>query len=341
MGIAALHPFYELLRPTEGSLMKIYIANLGFENAYWPVCLSENVLTLYTSKKLFECWNDGDREGWLEWATRNARMINGHLATKSVASRWFNLLNIFHETSGDVWVHRDGEKLFWTKSLPGRISISSIPDPFGRSNPYVLLKRPVDQWRNSTKLDRKILWKEIHPKARDFLQTEATYQEVANDRGYRDYVDAFLNDRPLDAWHNRAEWKEKLGQANLVKVFSPLEKTIYDAILRIRSTVSGADGRIVETTAKIKELTVPEDDFRRFLKQLYLDQDGRCTLTGLRMLLNGEEGSDDFRLSVDRIDSNGHYDPENVQLVCRFANLWKSDRDDARFKELVQIVKES
>ena len=49
--------------------MKIYIANLGFENAYWPVCRSEEVLTLYTSEKLFEFWTNRDREGWLEWAT--------------------------------------------------------------------------------------------------------------------------------------------------------------------------------------------------------------------------------------------------------------------------------
>jgi len=330
--------------------MNIYVANFGFENVHWPVCQSDGVLTLYTSKKLFQCWTNGDRDEWIEWATRNARMTNGQLAIKPVASRWFNLLTIFHETLDDIWIHRDGDRLFWTRTVSGPTSVSHITDPTtvssktGRvdhSNPYLLLKRPTQRWRSTTEAGRPLLWQGLHPKSRDFLQTEATYQEVANDRGYRDYVLSLLNDQNLDAWHNRIEWKEKPGQKNLVRTFSALETTIFDAMLRIRSTVAKADGRIVERVSKIKNLTVSEEEFRHFLRRLYDEQGGLCMLTGLRMLLNGEDGADDFRLSVDRIDSNGHYDPSNVQLVCRFANFWKSSGDDSRFKELIQIVRET
>ena len=328
--------------------MKIYVANLGFENVYWPVCRSDSVLTLYTSKKLFECWTNGDREGWIEWATHNAKMTNGQLAIKPVASRWFNLLTIFHETLGDIWIHRDRDQLFWTRTVSGPTSVSHITDPtavssktgpVGHSNPYLLLKKPTERWRSTTEAGRPLFWKGLHPKSRDFLQTEATYQEVANDRGYKDYVFSLLNDQNLDAWHNRIEWKEK--QKNPVRTFSALENTIYDAMLRIRSTVAKADGRIFEKSSKVKNLTVPEEEFRLFLRRLYDEQGGLCMLTGLRMLLNGEDGAGDFRLSVDRINSNGHYDPSNVQLVCRFANFWKSNSDNSRFKELVQIVREA
>ena len=41
--------------------MKIYIANLGEGNAFWPICKTENVLTLETSARL---------------ATMNQKMFN-------------------------------------------------------------------------------------------------------------------------------------------------------------------------------------------------------------------------------------------------------------------------
>ena len=43
--------------------------------------------------------------------------------------------------------------------------------------------------------------------------------------------------------------------------------------------------------------------------------------------------------SLDRIDSNGHYAKENLQLVCRFINFWKQASDDAEFRRLVSVVR--
>lgn len=42
--------------------------------------------------------------------------------------------------------------------------------------------------------------------------------------------------------------------------------------------------------------------------------------------------------SLDRIDSNGHYEEGNLQVVCRFINRWKSDSDDAEFRRLVRLL---
>ena len=162
--------------------MDLYIANLGEQNAYWPVCRSEGVLTLETSARLLNYWKNNDRMGWLNWATRNERMVNGQIATTAVASRWFNLVTIFHETIGDIWIHRDGVYLFWTTSVPGLISEIAINDPSGNPRPYLLLKRPTQPWTNKARDGRDLLWKSIHPKAHHFLQTEATYQKIANDR---------------------------------------------------------------------------------------------------------------------------------------------------------------
>jgi hypothetical protein len=97
-------------------------------------------LTLETSARLLEFWKNNDRSGWLAWATQNERMINGQKAIPAVASRWFNLITIFHETVGDIWIHRDGDYLFWTETVSGIVSEMAIKDPSGNPRPYLLLK---------------------------------------------------------------------------------------------------------------------------------------------------------------------------------------------------------
>ena len=263
--------------------MEIYVANLGEQNAHWPVCRSETVLTLETGVRLLDYWKKKDRDGWISWATENERMVNGQIATAAVASRWFNLITIFHDTVDDIWVHRDGEHLFWTTSLPGKIVEVEITDSAGRPRPYLLLKRPTQQWANKSRDGRPLLWRAIHPKAHHFLQTEATYQKIANDRNYKDYALALLDGPVIEEIHARPEWLEALGKRTSVRTFSNLETTIYNAVYQIQHTVLRADGRLVTSATKIKNLLVSEEEMRRFLHKLYQDQSGLCALTGVRM----------------------------------------------------------
>jgi hypothetical protein len=320
---------------------KTYIANLGLKNIHWPICRSESVLTLETSRTLYDFWLQRDRRGWIDWASKNERMINGQLAIAPVASRWFNLITIFHDTLNDVWLHRAGDYLYWALSEPGAISVEALQDPRGRDREFILLKRQTFKWADRARDGRRLLWKSIHHKAHDFLRTEATYQEVQNDRGYRDYALALLEGPPLEEFHTRPDWRARQGIRSSGRTLSSLEKTIINAMLNIKGTVARADGRLIETVAKIKKIVGNEEDFKRFLEHLYRQQEGLCALTGLKMLLLDDEGEDDFRLSVDRVDSAGDYTTSNVQLVCRFANFWKSASDNARFKQLIQVIRES
>jgi hypothetical protein len=63
------------------------------------------------------------------------------------------------------------------------------------------------------------------------------------------------------------------------------------------------------------------------VESLWSSQQGICALTGLPMLhsrqLEHRSRSGLYNTSLDRLDSNGNYTKENVQLVCSYVNLMK------------------
>ncbi|MBN14465.1 MAG: hypothetical protein CMJ15_04480, partial [Pelagibacterium sp.] len=67
-------------------------------------------------------------------------------------------------------------------------------------------------------------------------------------------------------------------------------------------------------------------------------QEGMCNLSGLPLQWIG---GDDPQMccSLDRIDSAGHYEVGNLQVVCQFINFWKGDSDNAEFQRLLMLVR--
>jgi hypothetical protein len=80
---------------------------------------------------------------------------------------------------------------------------------------------------------------------------------------------------------------------------------------------------------------VTKDD----LLGMYLEQDGRCALSGIEMLVETGEGTrNDIKPSVDRIDSSKGYLLDNVHIVCAIVNIMKNDLSKARFVNLCKLV---
>jgi hypothetical protein len=65
------------------------------------------------------------------------------------------------------------------------------------------------------------------------------------------------------------------------------------------------------------------------------EQEDRCALTGLPLGYDSECDDPEMLASLDRIDSGGHYTPENVQIVGRFMNRWKGADDDQLVRRLL------
>lgn len=103
-----------------------------------------------------------------------------------------------------------------------------------------------------------------------------------------------------------------------------------------RRTVA-ASGTVSRRWAKDKQLRAR--DLLATLDDLALKQDYRCAQTGVFF----DETDPDLRASLDRIDSDGHYedgslsDVTNLQLVTHWYNMAKGIRSDATMARLLSL----
>ena len=71
-----------------------------------------------------------------------------------------------------------------------------------------------------------------------------------------------------------------------------------------------------------------------FLLNMWIEQDGKCALTGLQMVW-GQGVVSSMNVSIDRIDQTRGYFQDNVRLVCWCANSFRQKMSDS---ELLNVV---
>lgn len=120
---------------------------------------------------------------------------------------------------------------------------------------------------------------------------------------------------------------------------SALDTSISRMIANAKGAANQSGSESV-TVHKHKEVRFESDElFEDYLEQLHEAQAGLCALSDLPLLRDGMEGHKEHSMSLDRIDSNGHYEAGNLQIVCRFINRWKSDSDNEEFNQLLEAVR--
>jgi hypothetical protein len=72
----------------------------------------------------------------------------------------------------------------------------------------------------------------------------------------------------------------------------------------------------------------------------YIEQKGRCTLSGRRLtwVRGMEKRRPRTTISIDRIDSSGNYTLDNIHLVCQIVNIMKSDMKLEDFGEWCKTI---
>ena len=75
------------------------------------------------------------------------------------------------------------------------------------------------------------------------------------------------------------------------------------------------------------------------LMEIIEKQNYRCALSGLPLTCMMEKGKTfNTNVSVDRIEAGGEYTKENVQLVCRALNQWRSNTSIEDFVAFCKAV---
>ena len=322
--------------------MKVNVANFGEQNYAWPDCLRRGTIATMNTVEAQPFWEAGNRESYIQ--NRMGTLTTaGNVPTRAVASRWFNLMTNITESDSDYWLHSDTKYLWWTESLPDDPVFERLKEPVGRERDVVICHKPCKPWPNKNEKGNILPWAGLHPKAKDFLATEATMQKLGVD--YAAYSIALIKGYDLSPWHNRAEWRKKIesskSKAGAVTVFNDEQKAAWRMARTAIQTVAQANGQVVERTEKSKDMGfASEEDLRSYIVALIADQDRHCALTDLPINLSETEGDPEMRASLDRINSSGHYEAGNLQIVCKFANRWKGADNDAEFRRVVEIIKD-
>jgi hypothetical protein len=125
------------------------------------------------------------------------------------------------------------------------------------------------------------------------------------------------------------------------RVLGARERSIATMKYNIIQTVQQARGQTVERTVlmRLKNLGFDDQSLERHIRELMELQEDRCALTGIPFHFHDDEADSNLLPSPDRIDSQGHYEPGNLQIVCRFVNFWKRATPDDEFVRLLTLVR--
>ncbi len=320
---------------------EIYVVKTGVENYFWESCRKGNFVALMFEQPYYDTWLADDREAYFELTAADAPKGSNPTTVKGNATAWFNYGLKIRDSRGDIFICRDGDNVYWATTTDA--PWFATPHEHA-GQPIVAVCKPVDKWtRFTAKGDKALRWETTHNRGKDFLSPYTALFRI-DDEEMRDYLDAMLHGDDLMPWHSQSKWKIKQGEhkgKTLGNTVAVVEFVVAELMLSISQTVKQANGQVILSvkSMKNKELIGPEAEMKEHLRQLYIEQEGRCKISGIPMHVPGQDDKNpDLMVSPDRIDSSGHYEKGNIQLVCRFINYWKCATDNSKFGDLLDLV---
>lgn len=321
---------------------RVFVANFGTQNYLWPTCLTDSVIAMFEVASMRQLFVDDDRDGYIKLAQATQKTAKGQTPTKAVASRWFNLGTLISNSQYDIWLHKEGDDLWWTTSLPSEptgqfVAAQHKHAPLGEQV-YELFKK-VTPWSNKDLRGKRLDWKSLHPKARNFLTLVGTFHQPGPDHAA--YARALVEGSDLTKWEQRADWQsvKQNSKTAQVSISTEWENSAATMAMTAWQTTNDSNGQQVLRTVKNKDFRFPsQGDLENYIRKLLDDQGNECAISGLPLQHWGSYEDEQFLCSLDRIDSSGHYEMGNLQVVCRFINMWKNAMDDQQFRVLLKTV---
>jgi hypothetical protein len=131
------------------------------------------------------------------------------------------------------------------------------------------------------------------------------------------------------------------GRKDSGRILGARERSILDLKFSIIQTAQQSRGQTVERTVqmKVKDLGLDTYELEAHVRELMKMQGDRCALTGIPFQFKDDGADPNLLPSPDRIDSEGHYESGNIQIVCRFVNFWKAATPNDEFVRLLMLVR--
>lgn len=150
--------------------------------------------------------------------------------------------------------------------------------------------------------------------------------------------------RVMEAWDPRSEAEVKAAVLEILERAAP-SATAGDGWPDVRRRLERMTRQTVQQSGKLQTRTLKNKELRcadleATLDELLARQGYRCAQTGVGFV----ESDPELRASLDRIDSDGHYQDgslgdgaHNLQLVTHWYNMAKGVRSDAEMRRLIAI----
>jgi hypothetical protein len=323
-----------MIHDTKQNKQTVFIANFGYDNFNWPQCLERNVVCGMMRLGCYDYFINNDSNGFVERCITSEKTAYGTVPSQATARGWYNRNKEVEASSEEYWIHRENDKIWWTITLNKEAFFEQSTDHLGA--PTWICYKPCIPWSCSDKNGKPLRYAGLHPNIKPAVISMAMSRKASPENAA--YFRTLIHGDGLSEWHSLSSWQQKEANTNRKsgKIYDSLEKTAYRIANTVFNTVKNSFGQTVERTLKNKECQFEtKESLIKFVSELYNLQSGRCAITDIPMELDDSFTDKEFKISLDRIDSNGHYEQHNLQLLCAFVNRWKSSDDNNNFKKLI------
>ena len=109
---------------------------------------------------------------------------------------------------------------------------------------------------------------------------------------------------------------------------------------QVKKTVAQSNSQTEERRVKNKDQRMTDLQLEAEIARLLDLQNNQCALTGMALQFGKSAADDQLRPSLDRKDSDGHYELGNLQVVARFIQFWKGATPDDEFLRQLTLLRD-
>lgn len=175
----------------------------------------------------------------------------------------------------------------------------------------------------------------------NYLAYNEALEEVRRELQAAGFADAGHIDAHSFCWMLIRMEEERPGGDNrpgTVRYASAKRRSILD-MAQNAAAAAAQSGTVVTSIRKDKQIHHARQELEGIIEALIERQAGLCAITGLPLGWLGECEDPNMLASLDRIDSSGHYRGDNLQVICRFVNMWKGSSPDGEFRRLLALLR--